>query len=69
MLIKEGGTHMENKMLSAVKPNDERDSAEVVAVARRRKFALSVKRLIVREADDCSTPGAVGEELARTAKI
>jgi transposase-like protein len=56
---------MENRMPSAVKPNEERDSAEVVAVARRRKFLPSYKRRIVREADACSTPGAVGALLRR----
>ncbi|MDB5772463.1 MAG: family transposase [Burkholderia sp.] len=56
---------MENKMSPAVKQNDERESAEVVAVARRRKFAASYKRRIVREADACSNPGAIGALLRR----
>ena len=47
-------------MQPAVKTNEERESAEVVAVARRRKFATSYKRRIVREADACSDPGAIG---------
>ncbi|GGE69683.1 hypothetical protein [Massilia psychrophila] len=38
---------MENQMSPAVKQNDERESAEVVAVARRRKFTASYKRRFV----------------------
>lgn len=56
---------MENKMSPAIKQKDERESAEVVAVARRRKFTASYKRRIVREADACSDPGAVGALLRR----
>jgi transposase len=56
---------MENQMSPAVKQIDERVSAEVVAVARRRKFTASYKRRIVREADACSNPGAVGALLRR----
>lgn len=58
---------MENKMPSAVEPHehDKRESAEVVAVARRRKFTASFKRRIVREADACSNPGAIGILLRR----
>lgn len=56
---------MENQMSPAVKKIDERESAEVVAVARRRKFTASYKRRIVREADACSNPGAVGALLRR----
>ncbi|PIL41292.1 hypothetical protein CR103_04040 [Massilia psychrophila] len=52
-------------MSPAVKQNDERESAEVVAVARRRKFTASYKRRIVREADACSNPGTVGALLRR----
>lgn len=52
-------------MQPAVKANEERESAEVVAVARRRKFATSYKRRIVREADACSDPGAIGALLRR----
>ena len=33
---------------------------EVVAKATRRRFTLEYKRKIVREADECKTPGAVG---------
>jgi transposase-like protein len=38
---------------------------EVVAKARRRRFTLEYKRKIVREADACKTPGAVGALLRR----
>src|SRR6266516_2055917 len=38
---------------------------EVVAKATRRRFAVEYKRKIVREADACKTPGAVGALLRR----
>ena len=38
---------------------------EVVAKARRRRFTLEYKRKIVREADACKAPGAVGALLRR----
>ena len=38
---------------------------EVVAKATRRRFTLEYKRKIVREADSCKTPGAVGALLRR----
>jgi transposase len=38
---------------------------EVVAKATRRQFTLEYKRKIVREADGCKTPGAVGALLRR----
>jgi transposase-like protein len=38
---------------------------EVVAKATRRRFTLEYKRKIVREADGCKTPGAVGALLRR----
>jgi transposase-like protein len=38
---------------------------EVVAKASRRRFTLEYKRQIVREADACKTPGAVGALLRR----
>jgi len=38
---------------------------EVVAKATRRRFTLDYKRRIVREADGCKTPGAVGALLRR----
>jgi transposase len=38
---------------------------EVVAKATRRRYTLEYKRKIVREADGCKTPGAVGALLRR----
>src|SRR5262249_4934939 len=38
---------------------------EVVAKATRRRFTLEYNRKIVREADGCKTPGAVGALLRR----
>jgi transposase len=38
---------------------------EVVAKAVRRRFTVEYKRKIVREADDCKTPGTVGALLRR----
>src|SRR5262245_18623298 len=38
---------------------------EVVAKATRRRFPLDYKRKILREADGCKTPGAVGALLRR----
>src|SRR5262245_674426 len=38
---------------------------EVVAKATRRRFTLEYKRKIVREAEGCKTPGAVGALLRR----
>ena len=38
---------------------------EVVAKAMRRRFTVEYKRRIVREADACKTPGAVGALLRR----
>ena len=38
---------------------------EVVAKATRRRFTLDYKRNIVRAADGCKTPGAVGALLRR----
>ena len=38
---------------------------EVVAKATRRRFTVEYKRKIVREADGCKTPGAVGALLRR----
>ena len=40
-------------------------SIEVVAKATRRRFTVEYKRKIVREADACKTPGAVGALLRR----
>src|SRR2546426_5241149 len=38
---------------------------EVVAKATRRQFTVEYKRKIVREADGCKTPGAIGALLRR----
>src|SRR4030095_11325 len=38
---------------------------EVVAKATRRRFTVEYKRKIVREADGCKAPGAVGALLRR----
>ena len=38
---------------------------EVTAKATRRRFTLEYKRRVVREADACKTPGAVGVLLRR----
>ena len=38
---------------------------EVTAKATRRRFTLEYKRRVVREADACKTPGAVGALLRR----
>lgn len=38
---------------------------EVTAKATRRRFTLEYKRKIVREADGCKTPGAIGALLRR----
>jgi transposase len=40
-------------------------SSEVVAVAKRRKFTAAYMQRIVREADACSAPGAIGALLRR----
>ena len=40
-------------------------NAEVVAVARRRKFTTAYMQRIVREADACTAPGAIGALLRR----
>jgi hypothetical protein len=42
-----------------------RPEIEVVAKASRRRFTLEYERKIVREADGCKTPGAVGALLRR----
>lgn len=41
------------------------ESTEVEAKARRRRFTAEYKRLIVREADRCTTAGAIGALLRR----
>src|SRR2546426_9574898 len=45
--------------------NAEATETEVVAKAQRRRFTAEYKRRIVREADRCTTPGAIGALLRR----
>src|ERR1039458_9260449 len=42
---------------------------EVVAKAQRRRFTAEYKRRIVREADRCTTRGAIGGLLRREARL
>jgi hypothetical protein len=42
-----------------------RPAIEVVAKAKRRQFTSEYKRKIVRDADGCKTPGAIGVLLRR----
>ena len=55
-------------MTPAEDPSDVSESAastEVVAVAKRRKFTVGYMQRIVREADACTAPGAIGALLRR----
>ena len=51
--------------MSAAERNGSERETEVVAKPSRRRFTLEYKRRIVREADGCKTPGAVGSLLRR----
>jgi transposase len=51
--------------MSAPERNQVERETEVVAKAMRRRFTLEYKRRIVREADACKAPGAVGALLRR----
>src|SRR2546426_2496320 len=51
--------------MSAVEQALDGSEIEVAAKATRRRFTLDYKRKIVREADWCKTPGAVGALLRR----
>ena len=51
--------------MSAAERNGSERETEVVAKPSRRRFTLEYKRRIVREADGCRTPGAVGALLRR----
>jgi hypothetical protein len=51
--------------MSTVEQALEGPEIEVVAKATRWRFTLEYKRKIVREADGCKTPGAVGALLRR----
>jgi transposase len=50
---------------SAGSPAPAAPAIEVVAKAQRRRFTAEYKRRIVREADRCTTPGAIGALLRR----
>ena len=55
-------------MTAAEHPSDAPEAAastEVVAVAKRRKFTSAYMQRIVREADACTAPGAIGALLRR----
>ena len=59
---------MELNMTAAEHPSDFTETAastEVVAVAKRRKFTTAYVQRIVREADACTAPGAIGALLRR----
>src|SRR5881296_704039 len=51
--------------MSALEQALDGPAIEVVAKATRRRFTVEYKRKIVREADGCKTPGAVGALLRR----
>jgi transposase-like protein len=51
--------------MSAAERNQGERETEVVAKPTRRRFTREYKRRIVREADACRTPGAVGALLRR----
>jgi transposase-like protein len=51
--------------MSALEQGVRGPAIEVVAKATRRRFTVEYKRKIVREADACKTPGAVGALLRR----
>ena len=46
-------------------PGEAKPEVEVVARAERRRFTAEDKRRIVREADRCTKPGAIGARLRR----
>ena len=59
-------------MTAAVHPSDVSEAAastEVVAVAKRRKFTTAYMQRIVREADACTAPGAIGALLRREGPV
>ena len=55
----------DRRPISAVEQALDGSEIEVAAKATRRRFTLDYKRKIVREADRCKTPGAVGALLRR----
>ena len=52
-------------MLEVAAENDVTAGTEVVAVAKRRRFAATYKRRIVRAAAACKKPGEIGRLLRR----
>lgn len=58
------GASQEARRATVEAPSKKTDS-EVAAVARRRKFTAGYMQRIVREADACTAPGAIGELLRR----
>src|SRR5262250_467351 len=55
----------DRRSMSTTEQALEAAEVEVVAKATRRRFAVEYKRKILREADGCKTPGAVGALLRR----
>ena len=51
--------------MNAAERNGSERETEVVAKPTRRRFTVEYKRTIVREADGCKTPGAIGALLRR----
>jgi transposase len=51
--------------MRALEQASDGSAIEVVAKATRRRFTVEYKRTIVREADACKTPGAIGALLRR----
>jgi len=51
--------------MSALEQSLNGQEIEVAAKARRRRFTVEYKRKIIREADACKTPGAIGALLRR----
>jgi transposase len=51
--------------MNAAERNGSDRAIEVVAKPTRRRFTVEYKRKIVREADGCKTPGAIGALLRR----
>ena len=51
--------------MNGAERNGSEQETEVVAKPRRRRFTVEYKRTIVREADGCKDPGAIGALLRR----
>ena len=58
--VSPGGAAAAEPVLGEVAPE-----TEVVAKAQRRRFTAEYKRRLLREADRCTTPGAIGALLRR----